>query len=165
MSITTLKEGRFVDVSDAFLRQMGRKRDEVVGHTSKEIVFTEDQRASFFNELNNRGRIENLEMEVRTKGGALRHGLFNVVMMNINNEKYLLTVMTDITERKQAEEALRESDEKYRNLFDNAAEGIYQVTPNGRFISANPAAARILGYESPEELIGTITDIGSQVYA
>jgi PAS domain S-box-containing protein len=309
-SITTLKEGRFVDVSNAFLRLMGRKRDEVVGHTSIEIGFiTKEQRAPFFEELNKRGRIENYEMEVGTKGGALRDGLFNAVMMSINNEKYLLTVMTDITDRKsmeralaeehqrlssildgspvssfvidrdrrvtawnmvnefitgiakedilgkpldlsplfkdrvppaladlvlemsdeeimkrlghkgirksdihpqafesigsiwikgkehimaiqttrlrdaagniigaiqcaqditnqkRVEETLRSSEEKYRNLFENSFEGIYQVSTEGRFISANPAAARILGYESPAELISTITDIGSQVYA
>ena len=51
-SITTLKEGRFVDVSNAFLILMGRKRDEVVGHTSVELGFiTEEQRVIFFNEL------------------------------------------------------------------------------------------------------------------
>jgi PAS domain S-box-containing protein len=84
VGITTLNEGRFVDVSDVFLRLMGRKRDEVVGHTSIEIGFiTEEQRVSFFNELNKRGRIENLEMKVITKGGALRNGLFNAVMKTI----------------------------------------------------------------------------------
>ncbi|PKN53155.1 MAG: hypothetical protein CVU55_02790 [Deltaproteobacteria bacterium HGW-Deltaproteobacteria-13] len=63
----------------------------------------------------------------------------------------------DITERKLAEE-------KYRNIFENAQEGIYQSTPEGRFIMANHSMARILGYDSPEELITSITDIASQVY-
>jgi PAS domain S-box-containing protein len=71
----------------------------------------------------------------------------------------------DITTQKRSEEKLRKSEEKYRNLFENSAEGIYQVSPEGRFISANPAAAHILGYESPEDLMGTVTDIGTQVYA
>ena len=57
------------------------------------------------------------------------------------------------------------ADDKYRQFFENAAEGMYQSTPEGRFLNTNPAAARILGYDSPEELIGTITDIRSQVYA
>lgn len=68
------------------------------------------------------------------------------------------------TERKKAEEALRESEEKYRNIFENASEGIYQSTPDGRYIEANPAFARILGYDSPEELKHAINDIGHQIY-
>ena len=104
VGITTLKEGRFIDVSDAFLRLIGRNRGEVIGHKSVEIGFiTEEQRSSFIYELNQKGRVENLEMKVGTKGGASIHALFNAVMMSIKNEKYLLTVMTDITERKQAE--------------------------------------------------------------
>jgi PAS domain S-box-containing protein len=73
---------------------------------------------------------------------------------------------TDISERKRVEEALRASEAKYRDIFENATEGIYRVTPEGsRFLTANPAAARILGYESPEELISTITDLATQIYA
>jgi PAS domain S-box-containing protein len=71
----------------------------------------------------------------------------------------------DITQLVQTEEALRESEEKYRYIFENSVEGIYQTSREGRVISANRANARILGYESPEELIDTIKDIGSQIYA
>ncbi len=70
----------------------------------------------------------------------------------------------DITERKRAEEALRRAEEKYHSIFENALEGIYQSTPEGRFITANPALARMWGYESPQELIASITDIAGQVY-
>ena len=70
----------------------------------------------------------------------------------------------DITERKRGEEALRQAEESYRSIFENAVEGIFQSTPEGRYISANPAQARMLGYESPEELITSITDIGQQVF-
>jgi PAS domain S-box-containing protein len=121
VGITTLKEGRFVDVSDAFLGVMGHRRDEVIGHTSIEIGFiTKEQRASFFNELNKRGRIENLEMKVRTKSGELRDGLFNAVMMSTNNEKYLLTVMIDITERKSMERALAEEHQMLSSILDGS---------------------------------------------
>jgi len=61
-------------------------------------------------------------------------------------------VIIDITERKQAEAALSRAEEKYRSIFENAVEGIYQSTPEGEFTSVNPAMARILGYESQEEL-------------
>jgi PAS domain S-box-containing protein len=73
-------------------------------------------------------------------------------------------VTIDITERKQAEAAIKEAEERYRSIFENAIEGIFQSTADGRFISVNPAMARILGYESPEELIADRTDISIQHY-
>jgi PAS domain S-box-containing protein len=103
--ITAIKDGRAVEVSDAFLRLAGLKRHEVIGRTAVEGgFFTEEQRAVFFNELNKNGRVENLEMGINTGDGSLRYGLFNSVMMSIGNEKFLLTAIHDITERKQAEE-------------------------------------------------------------
>jgi diguanylate cyclase (GGDEF)-like protein/PAS domain S-box-containing protein len=70
----------------------------------------------------------------------------------------------DITERKRAEEALRKAEEKYRSFFENSIEGIFQTTPEGRFITANPALAQMLGYDSPEELMATVTDLDRQLY-
>lgn len=60
--------------------------------------------------------------------------------------------------------SLEESEEKYRSIFENAVEGFFQSTPEGRFISVNPSFSRILGYLSPEELTSTITDIATQYY-
>ncbi len=64
----------------------------------------------------------------------------------------------------QTNTELGRAEEKYRSIFENTIEGIFQTTPQGRFISANSAMARILGYSSPEELIQTVSDIASQVY-
>src|SRR5215207_3439691 len=58
----------------------------------------------------------------------------------------------------------RQAEEKYRLIFENAVEGIFQTTVDGRFLTANPAMARILGYESPEELLGAISNIRDQLY-
>jgi two-component system, NarL family, sensor histidine kinase UhpB len=58
----------------------------------------------------------------------------------------------------------RRAEEKYRLIFENAVEGIFQTTVDGRFLTANPAMARILGYESPEELLGAISNIRDQLY-
>ena len=69
-----------------------------------------------------------------------------------------------IAERKQVEKALRQAERKYRSIFENAVEGIFQTTPDGRYIACNPALARIYGYESPEELLISLTDIGRQLY-
>jgi two-component system cell cycle sensor histidine kinase/response regulator CckA len=70
----------------------------------------------------------------------------------------------DITERKQAEEALRRSEEKYRSIFENAVEGIFQSAPEGWFMNVNPALARMCGYETPEAMIASVKDIGLQFY-
>jgi PAS domain S-box-containing protein len=70
----------------------------------------------------------------------------------------------DVTERKKAEEALREAEQKYRDIFENAGEGIFQSTPDGRYIAANPALARMYRFASPEELIHSCQDISQQVY-
>ncbi len=67
-------------------------------------------------------------------------------------------------ERRRAQEALREAEEKYRGIFENAVEGIFQTTVDGRFIMANPMMARIYGYDSPEELIRTLQNIEEQLY-
>jgi PAS domain S-box-containing protein len=61
--------------------------------------------------------------------------------------------LQDITERKAAEEALREAEQNYRDIFENAVEGIFQTSPAGGYICANPSLARMLGYDSPEDLL------------
>ncbi|MBE0544982.1 MAG: PAS domain S-box protein [Verrucomicrobia bacterium] len=66
--------------------------------------------------------------------------------------------------RVEVTHALRDAEAKYRSIFENAVEGIYQSTPEGRYLSVNPAMARILGYESPAEVIASITDIARQVF-
>jgi diguanylate cyclase (GGDEF)-like protein/PAS domain S-box-containing protein len=75
-----------------------------------------------------------------------------------------LVFFRDITERKQAEAALRESEEKYRRLFDNTNLGIFQSTPQGRAISVNAAFARMFGYDSPEDAIQSIKNVGADVF-
>ncbi len=69
-----------------------------------------------------------------------------------------------IIERQQVEAALRQAEEKYRSIFENAVEGIFQTTPDGRYLSANPALARMYGYESPDELIAHLQNIEQQLY-
>jgi PAS domain S-box-containing protein len=71
----------------------------------------------------------------------------------------------DITERKLAEEDLRRSRQKYHNIFENSILGLYQSIPGGRYLSVNPAFARLFGYSSPQEMIACVTDIGQQLYS
>lgn len=69
-----------------------------------------------------------------------------------------------IQDRMKSEAALQESEQKYRGIFNNAIEGIYQATPEGRFLSANSSLAHMYGYDTPAALIADITDIGKQLY-
>ncbi|WP_008310402.1 adenylate/guanylate cyclase domain-containing protein [Leptolyngbya sp. PCC 6406] len=74
-------------------------------------------------------------------------------------------LLQEVRERKQIEQALRQAEEKYRSIFENANEGIFQTTEAGRYLRVNPALAQIFGYDSPEEMIAAVTDVGRQLYA
>ena len=70
----------------------------------------------------------------------------------------------EIAVRKKAERELRQAEQKYRGIFENAIEGIFQTAPDGHYLSANPALACIYGYNSPEELVAALGDIERQLY-
>jgi PAS domain S-box-containing protein len=78
---------------------------------------------------------------------------------------YLQGLMLDINERKRAENALRVAEAKYRSIVENAVEGIYQSSPEGRVLTANQSLARLFGYASSEELLSNVTDAAAQIYA
>jgi len=77
----------------------------------------------------------------------------------------VVVMFQDISDRLRSQEELRTSRENYHTLFFNAQEGIFQSTPGGRFLSVNPACARMAGFSSPEQMIMETTDIGHQLYA
>ena len=74
-------------------------------------------------------------------------------------------LIQEVRERKQIEDTLRHTEAKYRRIFENATEGIFQTSQTGKYISVNPALAQIYGYDSPEDLVQSIDDIGTQLYA
>ncbi len=76
----------------------------------------------------------------------------------------LVALSLEARERQKTQEALRQAEEKYRMIFENAVEGIFQTTPEGKYISANLALARLFGYSSPQELMENLTDINRQLY-
>ena len=109
---------------------------------------------------------------VRTEGVEIRTGdqiipvesWATPIYDSIGDISYGIIAFTDIRERKQAEAALVQAEEKYRRIFENALEGIFQTAPDGKLISANPALAQIYGYDSPEELLASVNDIERQLY-
>jgi len=73
-------------------------------------------------------------------------------------------IARDITDRRMAEDALKANEEKYRKIFEGATEGIFQTTLDGRYLSMNPAFARMFGFSSPQDMIDSITNISRQLY-
>jgi adenylate cyclase len=73
-------------------------------------------------------------------------------------------LLEEVRERKQAEQALRAAETKYRSIFENSTAGIFKTSGHGAYISVNPALARMYGYSSPEEMMAIVTDIDCQVY-
>jgi len=98
-------------------------------------------------------------------------GLFRSVELAIsmlrqdeNRNMRVVGTITDVEERRRAEKALGEAEKKYRTIVENAAGGIYQLTPEGQYLSANPAMARILGLDSTDDLLREILNAHEQVY-
>lgn len=170
IALTVDKHGGVTFCNDYFLRLTGWKREEVIGqdYFSKFIHEKDaDVKKLFFDTIENGTIPSHLENPILTKSGGLRQIAWSNTMLRDGAGRIIGTasLAEDITERKRWEESLQKAEAKYRTIFENATEGIYQSTADGRFLSANPAMARILGYESPSELIGHRTDIARQGFA
>ncbi len=95
---------------------------------------------------------------------AVHAGAQDYLVKNQLNTRWLLRSIRYTLERHTAEMALVAAEEKYHGIFDHLVEGIFQTTPDGRYLMANAALARIYGYESPGELTQSLTDIGERLY-
>ena len=162
--IIDTKTARFLDFNTAAHEQLGYSREEFAKLSifDLEAKETTEETRKHIADILKSGR-DDFETVQHTKQGDIRFIHVTAQIVHIRQDHLYYCVWRDITERKTAEEALRKAEEKYRNLFLNATEGIFQTTPEGSFLSANPALAQILGYSGPEELMAQVTDIGKQI--
>jgi len=132
MSVTTVATGRYLEVNDSFLAMSGYRRDEVIGHSAIELAIweTPERRSEFIQLLNEHGSIVNMETMFRTKNGSLRVLLSSAELLEFSGEDCLLVASSDITERVQAESALVESEERFRNLAATAPVMIWMSDQN-----------------------------------
>ncbi len=107
------------------------------------------------------------EFRILRSDGEIRHLKQSIqVLFEINTKSVVaFGIMQDVTEIEKSKIALVQSEQKYRDIFENAIEGIYQTTQEGKIINANPAFARVFGFSSPEELIENVQDIQKDLYA
>ena len=155
VSIRTLKDGLFVDVNDGFTSLMGYSRHEAVGKSSTDLgIWTDpENRPRLVRTLQEDGHVQNLEAKFRIKDGRLKTGLMSARVFMLKGEPHLLAIVRDIEEWIKTQEALRESEERYRAIFNNAAAGINLTDREGRFIEVNSTSASMYGY-TQEELLG-----------
>jgi PAS domain S-box-containing protein len=165
-------DGIISNVNDSACRRLGYAAGEILGRNIKDLAFLSDgSRAIVIDSFRRRMAGEELppyEIGLTTKAGEiLTVELVASPLYDGAGRIYGDLVMAiDITERKKNEEALRQSEEKYRSLFENAVIGVFKETADGkRFLDVNPAMTRLFGYGSPEEMVSAVSDIGSEIYA
>ena len=166
---TTDKKGFLTYMNPTLEKTLGYTHDEWSGKNFGQIVAPEyiDSVRDLFIRAMQGESIPVYEVDLTRKNGSRFSVEFNVSTIYDNEGKPAgrYGIGRDITDRKRALEALRESEEKYRDIFNGALEGIYQTSPQGQSLSANPAMASMLGYDSADELVASITDAAHQVWA
>ncbi len=146
-SIVTAAQRRFIDVNDRFLALLGYTRDEIVGRTADEVgiwVHPAD-RERLTEELNKNGFARDIETRLRTRDGSIREVLGSAVIVHVGGELCVLSLLYDITERKRSEEALRESERRYRELIEALGVAVYMTDAEGRITLFNDAAVDVWG--------------------
>ncbi|HEY1773168.1 MAG TPA: PAS domain S-box protein, partial [Gammaproteobacteria bacterium] len=166
VALTRLADGRFVDVNDGFERTLGFTRDKLIGRTAVEVgIWDADKREHLLQELRDGQQITARSVTIRRSDGSGFEGLLNAAVVTVDGEHYVLGILDDVQQRAAGRSAERRAEARYRSIFDHAVEAIYQSTPDGRCLDANPALARLLGYASPQELMKDVGDMGHELYA
>lgn len=155
VNINRLDDGLYVDVNQGFTELTGYAKEEIVGKSSIQVNIwhNPDDRARLAKSLKEQGQVRNLEANFRLKDGRVRTGLMSARIIVIHGEPHILSVTRDVDDWKKAEQALVESEQKYRDLFDNSTDLIYTHDLQGNLTSVNEAVTGILGY-TPEECRG-----------
>jgi two-component system, cell cycle sensor histidine kinase and response regulator CckA len=151
ISISTLEEGRYLQVNDAFCRRSGYSYDQVIGHTTAELkIYAHPElRKQMVETVTRDGYLEGMELQFRAKDGSSRYSLMSVRPIQYQGEDCIISINTDITPIREANNALKESEEKYRMLVDNSYEGIL-IIQDDIMKFPNPRIMELTGYSYNE---------------
>ncbi len=161
--------GAFLYVSPSVKPLLDYTPEELIGFVPFEMIHPSDQpivAKSFELIMSSPGLTDLITYRMRRRDGSYLwfETTSRVTRDPDGQNPEIHTVSRDISARRIAEDALREAEAKYRSIFENAVEGIFQTTPSGNYLDANPSLARIYGYGSPAHLKVGLKDISSQLY-
>lgn len=148
MSISTLKEGRFLDVNETFLKITGLMREEVIGVRSNDLkLFSEfHRRDELKKHILSGAKVRDLETIIYNKSGQALTCLFSAEIISIQQKPCLLIVMNDITARKRAEERVQQSELRFRQLSELLPEMVFEANDKGFITFANNYLLDLFGF-------------------
>lgn len=155
IAISTFPAGHYLEVNHGFGLLTEYSAPEVTGCTDHDLgLWVEpSQQDLFLKTLRLTGTNRNYQCQFKTKSGQVKSVLISAEILQLNGQQCLLTITRDITYLKQTEFALRESEERFRSIFDNVSVGIALINTNGYVVAANEADCNFLGYMQTE-LVG-----------
>nr|MDQ3042459.1 PAS domain S-box protein [Acidobacteriota bacterium] len=132
ITITSLDTGKLIEVNETFVEITGYSREEAIGRTTAELgLWQPNVRDAELETIKRKGQISNTEYQFRLKDGTEIVGLLSAELLEIGGEPCALTVIQDITTRKRAEELIRESEEKFRNLANSISQFAWMADASG----------------------------------
>ena len=147
MSISSISEGRYLDVNEEFLSTLGFERDELIGHSSTELgIWAPGDREAMIRMVRDNQKVRNLETRLRTKTGSLIIGLISTEIIEAEGEECLLTLTRDITELRKAEEERT----RLAMIVESSEDAIIGKTLEGIITSWNKGAEKIYGFSAQE---------------
>src|SRR5258708_8819276 len=151
--ITRLDDGLMVDVNDAFCTATGYTREDVIGRTAKEVLWPEPARRDrMVAQLRADGRVKDLELKMRTKGGPPLDVLASLEVIELDGVPHTLGAVIDVTQQNLALAALRDSEERFRRLVQDLSVGVAVLDGSGRVLLCNRAGRDMLGVTEPQVL-------------
>jgi len=155
INFNRLSDGIYIDINEGFTKLTGYTREDAIGKSSIDLNIWYDpkDRQRLVKFLQSEGYVENLEASFRRKNGQIGVGLMSARVLRLNQEDVILSITRDITERKQVEDELRESENKYSQLVESLTDAIL-VWSGEHIIYANPTALKLFRANQAGDLIG-----------
>ncbi|MEI6050382.1 MAG: PAS domain S-box protein, partial [Bacteroidota bacterium] len=156
--LSDLDTGEYVEVNDQFYSLLGFEKNEVIGKTASDLgILTIEANNAVMSKAERNGNVTNIEADLKAKNGDIKHVLLSAENIYVQDKKYRFTVVHDITELKQAEDALLASVEKFRLEFDTSPNSItISRIADGVLVSVNKGFLQMSGY-THKEAIGKVS--------